>query len=101
MAGRSATEEEDKQMREDGPFSKQVYIRLTEDGTGFLYTMTYGWLRLPVHEVPLFQEGEKPFGVEAPVSQSRGEDAARKMPQRQAERDGDQENGHRATGKEE
>jgi hypothetical protein len=54
-------------MKEEGPFEKQVSIRLTEDGTGFLYTVSYGWLRLPTRHIQVFEDGEEPMEVEMPA----------------------------------
>ncbi len=58
-------------MRKEGPFAKQVSIRLSEDGTGFLYTVSYGWLRLPTRHIQVFEEGEEPIEVEMPVVNTR------------------------------
>jgi hypothetical protein len=58
-------------MREEGPFAKQISIRLNEDGTGFLYTVTYGWFRLPTRHIPVFEEGGKPIEVEMPAVTTR------------------------------
>jgi hypothetical protein len=56
-------------MKEEGPFEKQISIRLTEDGTGFLYTVSYGWLRLPTRHIQVFEEGEEPIELEMPAAQ--------------------------------
>jgi hypothetical protein len=55
-------------MKEEGPFEKQISIRLAEDGTGFLYTVSYGWLRLPIRHVQVFEEGEEPIEVKMPAT---------------------------------
>jgi len=62
---------ENRQMREETRFAKQVLIRLAEDGTGFHYTVAYGWLRLPTRHIRLFEEGGKPVEVEMPVTRTR------------------------------
>jgi hypothetical protein len=36
--------------------AKKVYIRLTDDGTGLLYTVKYGWFSLPARRVRLLVE---------------------------------------------
>jgi hypothetical protein len=58
-------------MKEEGPFEKQISIRLAEDGTGFLYTVSYGWLRLPIRHVQVFEEGEEPIEVKMPATSTR------------------------------
>jgi hypothetical protein len=45
-------------------FSKDVYIRLDDGGTGFSYTVRYGGLRLPPRRVRVLEEGEELLGVE-------------------------------------
>lgn len=54
-----------------GPFQKEVYIRLTDDGTGFFYTVKYGWLRFPSRRVCPLEESDIPLGIEAPVPADR------------------------------
>jgi len=58
-------------MREEGPFAKQVSIRLSGDGTGFLYSVSYGWLRLPTRHIQVFEEGGEPIEVEMPAVSTR------------------------------
>lgn len=41
-------------------FKKQVYIRLSEDGASFLYTIKYGHFAALKREVRLIQERETP-----------------------------------------
>jgi hypothetical protein len=45
-------------MKKQRPFARQLSIRLSDDGTGFLYTVSYGWLRLPARHIQLFERGE-------------------------------------------
>lgn len=54
-----------------GPFRKEVYIRLTDDGRGFLYTVKYGCLRLPTRKIEPFGAREISLGIEAPVPADR------------------------------
>jgi len=53
------------------PFGKHVSVRLTDDGSGFLYTVKYGVLRLPTRYIRLFETDEIPLGIGVPVQRSR------------------------------
>lgn len=48
-------------------FGKQVYIRLADDKTSFLYTVKYGWFRLPTRRVEFSEQSENPLGTEVPL----------------------------------
>ena len=48
-------------MKRPKRFAKQVYLRLSDDGTGFTYTVTYGCFRLPGRQV---QVSEKPENLQ-------------------------------------
>lgn len=61
------------------PFKKEVYIRLTGDETGFLYTVKYGWLRSAVRLFRRFETREIPLGIEAPVATSQDETLSRQL----------------------
>ena len=41
-------------------FQKQVCIRLSPDGTGFIYTVKYGRFVTATDEIRPFEEGETP-----------------------------------------
>jgi len=41
-------------------FQKQVCIRLSPDGTGFIYTVKHGRFVTATDEIRLFNEGETP-----------------------------------------
>ncbi len=56
-------------MARHGLFAKDVHIRLTDAGTGFSYTVKYGWLRLPPRRVRVLEEGEELLGVEVRVDE--------------------------------
>ena len=48
-------------------FGKQVYIRLADDNTSFLYTVKYRWFRLPTRQVELSEQSESRLGAEVPL----------------------------------
>lgn len=54
-------------MTSNKRFAKQVYIRHADDGTGFIYTVKYGWLSLPGRRVRVFEEAGNPE-LEMPVN---------------------------------
>ena len=49
-------------------FKKQVYIRLSDDGSGFVYTVQYGRLRLSPRLVRPVEHGEEPVALGMPVT---------------------------------
>ena len=51
-------------MARHGLFAKDVYIRLTDGGTGFSYTVKYGWLTSKPRRVLVLEEGEDLLEVE-------------------------------------
>jgi hypothetical protein len=53
------------------PFSKDIYIRLTEDERGFLYTVKWGWLRLDSGQIRPVEQGQISPQIEAPISSRR------------------------------
>ncbi len=54
-------------MAKKNRFAKQVYIRLADDGEGFLYRIKYGWFCLPTRHVRLLAEEENLHVSEVPV----------------------------------
>ena len=40
-------------------FQKQVYIRLSEDGTSFIYTVKYGMFTMPESEIRLAHKSDE------------------------------------------
>jgi hypothetical protein len=50
-------------MARHGLFTKELYIRLADDGTGFLYSVKYGPLGLPTRRIRLFEESENVLEV--------------------------------------
>jgi len=53
------------------PFSKHIYVRLTDDERGFLYTVKCGWLRLESGQIRPFEAGQVSPQIEAPISTRR------------------------------
>jgi hypothetical protein len=51
-------------MARHGLFTKDVYIRLEEGGTGFLYTVKYGRLSLPPRRTRVVENGRDPLRTE-------------------------------------